>query len=166
MIISIIVAMGKDKTIGSHNALPWKMPADMKHFRELTVGKAVVMGRKTFETLGRPLSNRINIVITGMADYRAPGCIVVHSIEEAVAAAAGQKELMVAGGASIYGQFLARAHVIYMTIIGGEFEGDARFPDFDMSEWRETCREDHAPDENNPFSYVFLTLERKTIAGE
>jgi dihydrofolate reductase len=142
------------------------MPADMKHFRELTVGKAVVMGRKTFETLGRPLSNRMNIIITGMSDYRAPGCIVVHSIEEAIAAAAGRKELMVAGGASVYEQFLARAHRIYMTIIGGEFEGDARFPDIDAGEWIEKSREDHAPDAFNPYPYTFLVLERKTAAEE
>ena len=161
MTTAIIVAMGSNRVIGRDNGMPWHLPADLKHFRQTTLGKPVLMGRKTHESIGRPLPERMNIVITRDRDYDAPGCTVVHSVEEALQAAAGG-EVMVIGGAECYRQVLPRADTIYLTLIHHAFEGDTRFPELPDAEWREVARVDHPPDERNPYPYSFIKLERVT----
>ena len=161
MIISLIVAMGRNRVIGKDNALPWKLPADMKRFREITTGKPIIMGRKTFESIGAVLPNRTNIVMTRDADFRAEGCVVVHSPEEALRAAGDAEEVMVIGGSSIFEQFLPKIVRMYLTVIDEDFEGQSLFPEFDSREWREVERREFAPDEKNVYPYAFLTLEKK-----
>jgi len=161
MIISFVVAMGKNRVIGKDNSLPWSLPADMKHFKDLTTGKPIIMGRKTFESIGKPLPNRTNIIITRDQAYKAEGCIVVNSIDAALLAVEGNEEVMVIGGAQIYKEFLPKANKIYLTIIETDFEGDAYFPEYDIEEWQETAFEEHERDAQNQYDYRFLTLERK-----
>ena len=161
MIISLIAAMGRNRVIGADNALPWDLPADMKRFRQLTMGKPIIMGRKTFESIGKALPGRVNIVMTRDADLRAEGCVVVHSPEEALRAAGDVPEAVVIGGGSIFGQFLPMAQRMYLTMIDKDFQGEAVFPEFDADDWRESERRDCAPDEKNAYSYTFLTLEKK-----
>jgi dihydrofolate reductase len=161
MMISIIAAISKNRVIGNKNKLPWKLPADMQHFVSITKGKPVIMGRKTFESLGKPLPNRINIVLTSDKNYHQDGCVVVHDINGALNAAKEHGEVMVIGGAAIYEQFLPLAGRMYLTLIEGEFEGDAFFPHFNASEWFELESQQHKADPNNPYDYTFVTLERK-----
>lgn len=160
MLISFVVAMARNHVIGNHNQLPWRLPADLQHFKAVTMGKPVVMGRKTFDSIGRPLPGRTNIVVTRDVAYQAEGCVVVHSIDEALRAAGDVAEVMVIGGAEFYRQLLPRADRIHLTRIDAEFEGDAWFPELNDAEWREVAREAHAPDEKNPHAYAFVTLER------
>jgi dihydrofolate reductase len=157
--ISIIVALAKNRVIGIENRLPWHLPGDMQWFRRHTLGKTVVMGRKTYESIGKPLPDRRNVVVTRAADFSAPGCIVVHSLDEALAVAPGS-ELMIMGGEDIYRQTLPRADRLYLTLVDAEVHGDAWFPDFDWSEWREIERTAMPADERNPHPYSFLVLER------
>jgi len=164
MMISLIWAMADDRVIGIENRLPWKLPADMKWFRLHTLGKSIVMGRKTFESFGgKPLPQRTNIVITKDENYQADGIVVVHSIEEALSAAGDVDEVMIIGGMSFYKQMLPQADKLYMTLIHESFKGDAWFPEFDMSEWQEESREEHQPDEKNPHAYSFVTMQRKIV---
>lgn len=161
MTIALIAAMGRNRVIGRGGALPWRLPADLRHFRRLTTGKPVLMGRKTFESIGRPLPERTNIVITRRFGYHAEGCVVFSDLEAAFEAFRNSPELMVIGGGSIYGQALPRASRIYLTVINADFDGDAFFPQIDMSSWRETARSDHAADSNNGYDYSFTVLERQ-----
>ena len=163
MIISLIAAMGRNRVIGGHNTLPWNMPADMAHFRALTRGKPVIMGRKTYESIGHPLPHRPNIIITRDPSYRAEGCKIVHDADAALAAAETAEEIMIIGGAEIYALFLSRAHRMYLTLIEADFAGDARFPEYRADEWRETSREEHAADAANPHPYAFITLEKNGV---
>ena len=156
MIISLIAAMGKNRVIGKDNSLPWKLPADLKRFRQITLGKPVVMGRKTFESLGKPLPNRKNIVITRDKNYKAEGCIVVHSVENALKAAEGNEEVMVIGGEQIFREVLPIANRMYLTFIDKDFEGDAYFPEYNQKEWKETHREEH----KDEYNYAFVDFER------
>jgi dihydrofolate reductase len=165
MMISLIAAMAENRVIGKDNQLPWHLPADLKHFKRLTMGKPIVMGRRTFESIGRPLPGRTNIIVTADTGFREqPGCIVAHSIEEAFEAAAEEAgssdELMVIGGASLYEQTLPLADRIYLTLIHHGFEGQALFPHYDAREWQEIERSDHEPDERNPFAYSFTVMQR------
>ncbi len=167
MIISLIAAMGRNRIIGNNNRLPWNLPADMKRFKALTKGKIVIMGRKTFESIGKPLPNRTNIVITKQ-EIEIPGCIVTGSADSAwLHALVGNLdntpgEVMIMGGASIYKQFLGMADRIYLTIIDDDFEGDAIFPIFENPDvWEETEHIKHDPDEENLYPYTFLTFVRK-----
>lgn len=157
--ISIIVAMAKDNVIGIENRLPWDLPEDMKWFRRHTLGKAVLMGRSTYESIGKPLPQRRNLVLTRDVDYRAPGCTIVHSDDE-VLAAAGEGELMVMGGESVYRQWLPRAQRLYLTEVHASIAGDAWFPPFDRREWREIERCEHATDERHAYPCSFIILER------
>ena len=163
MKLSVIVAMAANRVIGHENRLPWHLPADLKHFKATTLGKPVLMGRKTWESIGRPLPGRINIVITRDTAYEADGCVVVHSLDEAIRAAGETAEAMVIGGAELYRQALPLANKLYLTLVHGEFTGDTRFPQWRQDEWREIERVDHEPDESNLHAYSFLTLER--VAG-
>ncbi|MBM3250707.1 MAG: dihydrofolate reductase [Candidatus Nealsonbacteria bacterium] len=160
-VISIIVAMGNGQVIGINNNLPWNLPADMEHFKKLTRGKPIIMGQKTFESIGKPLPGRRNIILTLDKNYQAPGCLVVYSIEEALEKTREFEEVMICGGASVYSQFIPLADRMYLTLIEGDFEGDAFFPEFDRSEWRESERINNEPDRKNPYKYSFVILERK-----
>lgn len=161
MIISLIAAIDKNRLIGRKgNALPWCLPADLKRFKEVTMGKPVIMGRKTFESIGRPLPGRTNIVITRNRKYEALGCKVVNSAEEALQASGNALEVLIIGGAEIFAQFMPFANRMYLTLIDYEFEGDVYFPMWNLEEWREVSREPHEPDEKNPYKYTFLILER------
>ena len=164
MKISIIVAMDNNGVIGKDSALPWHLPADLQHFKKTTMGKPILMGRKTWESIGRPLPGRTNIVITRDSDYQAEGCIVVNSIDAAMAAAADQDEVMVIGGAEFYRQVLPHADTLYLTRIHASFDGDTVFPELHAADWREVECSDHLADEKNPHNYSFTRLERVTAA--
>ena len=160
MKLSIIVAAAANGVIGRDNQLPWHLPADLRHFKQTTMGKPILMGRKTWESIGRPLPGRTNIVITRDSDYSAAGCVVVNSIDAAMEAAGSQDEIMVIGGAELYRQVLPRTDSVYLTRIHEDFEGDTVFPELNTSEWREVERADQQPDENNPHDYSFIRLDR------
>lgn len=165
--IALIWAMARNRVIGQANALPWRLPADLAHFKSLTTGHPVLMGRKTFASLGRPLPNRTNIVITRERDYAASGCIIAHSLDEALAVAAphvppDDRQIFVIGGADLYTQMLQRADRLYITLVDADVDGDAWFPAFDWQEWQEVERRRHPADEKNAYTCEFLKLERKT----
>jgi len=165
--IALIWAMARNRVIGRHNALPWHLPVDMKHFRELTTGHPVLMGRNTFESLGRPLPNRANIVISSDFRYAPPGVQVAHTLDEALQLAVphvprDHPEIFVIGGEKLYSQMLPCADRLYVTLIDAEIEGDAWFPEFELGAWREIERDLHVANDRNPFACTFLTLERKT----
>lgn len=160
MKISLIVAMDSNGVIGSDNGLPWHLPADLQHFKRTTMGKPILMGRKTWESLGRPLPGRTNIVITHDSGYQAAGCVVVNSIDAALQAAGEQDEVMVIGGAEFYRQVLPRADTLYLTRIHETFSGDTFFPELNEADWREVERSDQAADEKNPHDYSFIRLDR------
>jgi dihydrofolate reductase len=161
MIISLIAAMGKDRVIGINNRLPWRLPADMKHFRAITMGKPVLMGRKTFVSIGRPLPGRTNIVVSQDPDFHPEGVTVARSIAEALTAGGNAEEIMVIGGASFYTQLLPRAQRLYLTEIHHRFTGDAFFPAWNRNDWHEIEREDHNADDENVYPYSFITLARQ-----
>ena len=152
--------MAENRVIGVNNTLPWRLPADLKHFRKLTTGHHVIMGRRNYESIGKPLPDRTNIVITHDPNYRAPGCLVAHSIEEALAIANSDPEIFVIGGAEIYRQALNSADRLYLTLIHAHINGDTYFPEFDGSHWQEVERERHEADERNPYPYTFLIYAR------
>jgi len=159
MRLSLIVAMAENRVIGIDNGLPWTLPADLQHFKRITMGKPIVMGRKTYESLGRPLPGRDNIVVSSNREFQAPGCRVVTSLDEALALAAGADEVMVIGGAMLFELALPRAERLYATLVHAEPQGDTWFPAFG-SEWREVSRDVHAADERNEWPYTFLVYER------
>lgn len=163
MIISLIAAMGKNRTIGNKGKLPWNLPADMKYFRDKTRGKPVIMGRKTHESIGKPLPDRTNIIVTRDGNYKAKGCVVVHSADEALKAAGNAEEVMVIGGSQIYKEFLPKANRMYLTLINAEFEGDTYFPEYKIEEWKEVSYEEHERDAENQYDYAFVVLERNNI---
>ncbi len=166
MRLSIIAAMSANRVIGRNNSLPWKLPADLKRFKNLTMGHHLLMGRKTFESIGQPLPGRTTVVITRQSRYSPTGVLVAHSVEQALQLAAQDSEVFVAGGAQIYQQMLPRADRLYLTSLDKEFEGDAAFPDFDASDWQLIFQETRGPDEKNSYHYSFLTYERiKPEAG-
>ncbi|MDQ7012219.1 MAG: type 3 dihydrofolate reductase [Mariprofundaceae bacterium] len=160
MIISLIWAQDENGIIGKEGKLPWQLPADMAWFREHTLGKPVLMGRKTYESIGKPLPERTNIVLTGQ-DLDIEDCVVVHSPEEAIEAAGDAGEMMVIGGAEIYALFLPRAERLYITEIQHAFDGDTSFPVFNRDEWREIHHEEHTPDDKNAYNYRFVILARR-----
>ena len=161
MNVSLIWAMTDDRVIGINNTLPWRLPADMKWFRQHTLGKPVIMGRATFESLGKkPLPDRQNIVISKQADYQAENVTIVSSIDDAIAAANHAAEIMIIGGASLYSQTLEKADKLYISLVHAQVEGDAWFPEIDFSVWREIERHDHDSDEKNPYPYSFIIMER------
>lgn len=165
MTISLIAALTRNRVIGKNNDLPWRLPDDMKYFMETTRGHCVIMGRKNYESLPhkfRPLAERTNIVITRQSDYSAPGCEVVHSLQEAldVARKKNDAEVFVIGGAEIYGQVLPYAHKLYLTEIDTELTGDTFFPIVDAASFHERSRKHHAADEKHPFAFDFVVYER------
>ena len=159
--ISIIVAASENGVIGAGGALPWRLSDDLRHFKSVTMGKPVVMGRKTWESIGRPLPGRQNIVVTRQAGFEAPGCDIVTSTDAALAAAGGAEEVMIIGGSQVYALFLPVADRVYLTRVHAEVEGDAFFPRLDEDAWRLVSDERHSADERNEFEYSFRVYERK-----
>jgi dihydrofolate reductase len=161
MRISAICAMSENRVIGNQNKLPWHLPADLQHFKKVTLGKPILLGRKTYESIGRPLPDRCNVVITRDMQFQAPGCLVVNSIEHALKAVAYSDEVFIIGGALLYHQTLAMTQRLYLTLIHQDFEGDTFFPDISLQEWAETERIHHEADDKNPYAYSFIVLDKK-----
>ena len=158
--ISLIVAAAENGVIGREGELPWRLSDDLRHFKAVTMGKPIVMGRKTWDSIGRPLPGRQNIVITRQAGFEAPGCDIVSSTEEAVAAAGDVDEIMIIGGSQVYASFLPAADRVYLTRVHAEVDGDAHFPALDEDTWRLVSDERHAADDRNEFDYSFRLYER------
>lgn len=168
MKLSIIAALSTNNVIGRNNDIPWRLSTDLKRFKALTMGHHLLMGRKTYESVGRPLPGRVTVVITRQEGFAPEGVTVVHSLEEAirVAAAANDAEAFIAGGAEIYQQSMHRADRMYLTRVHADVEGDTFFPDFDdVSEWRLTDAEHFDADEKNEHPFSFLTYERAGVEG-
>jgi dihydrofolate reductase len=167
--VSMIVAMTKDRVIGANNQMPWHLPADLKHFKATTMAKPIVMGRKTWESIGRPLPGRRNIVISRQADFRAEGADVFASVADAVALAkssaleAGQSEIFIIGGEAIYRSALALAGKVYLTELDLSVAGDAWFPELPQGEWLETARECYPVTGVGLPAYCFVTLQRNNL---
>ncbi len=161
MIISLIVAMDKNRLIGKNNQLPWHLPADLAHFKSITMGKPIVMGRKTFESIGKPLPGRRNIVITRQKDLKIAGYASFDSLEAVLKALTSEKEIMIIGGATIFEQALPMANKMYLTIIDEAFDGDTFFPSWDPKEWKEISTQSFDPDSKNSYPYRFVELQRK-----
>lgn len=157
--ITAVVAIASNYAIGKNNQLLWHLPNDLKHFKNITAGGTVIMGRKTFDSVGKPLPKRRNIVITRQ-DIEIEGCEVVKSIDEAIALCKTEDEVFIVGGAEIYRQAMHLTNRIYLTIVHQSFDADTFFPEIDYKDWKETEREDHEADEKHQFSYSFITLER------
>ena len=166
--ITIVVAMAENRVIGRDGGLPWRLPADMARFRALTMGKPIVMGRRTHESIGRALDGRRNIVVTRHPGYRAPGCAVARSFDAALDvaldavrdSASGAAEIAVIGGASVYERALPVADRIHLTLVHASIEGDVRFPEFEPGTWREVAREERGADERNRYDLSFIELAR------
>jgi len=158
-LLTIIVAADLDNGIGIDNTLPWRLPEDLAHFKRLTTGHPIIMGRKTFDSIGRPLPNRRNIVVTRNAEWRHDGVEPVMSLDDARTLVVGDAQAFIIGGAQIYRQALAFADQVVLTRVGGSFECDAHFPSLPESEWQETAREDHVSADG--LAYAFITLHRK-----
>jgi len=159
--------MSRNRVIGLENGLPWRLPRDLAHFKSLTVGHPVIMGRRTWESLGKPLPNRTNIVLTREPDFRANGCQIAHTIGDAIRCSgdrdAGESPPFVIGGAELYRQTLSRASRLCVTIVEAWIKGDAYFPEFDLNQWTEISRQWAAADEKNPFATCFLEFEKKRL---
>ena len=158
--ISLIAAMANNRVIGKDNQMPWHLPADLKHFKAVTLGKPVVMGRKTFESIGRPLPGRRNLVISRQTDLQLDGVDVFHSIEDALADLAGIEEVMIIGGGRLYQQMISFADKLYITWIQTEIEGDTKFPAFDESDYKVLDRSHYKADEKNVFDLEFVEYQR------
>ncbi len=164
MKLAMIAALAQNRVIGNNNQLPWRLPNDLKYFKATTMGKPVIMGRKTFESIGKPLPGRSNIVLSNKKDFCPPGVEVAHSTEGALTLAKKAAlhnivdELMVIGGEQLYNRFLPYSDRLYLTLIHADVEGDAYFPLLDHSQWKELSREDFAASGDNPYDYSFVVL--------
>lgn len=161
MPVSIIVAASKNNVIGKDNQLIWHLSADLKRFKTLTTGHHIIMGRKTFESIGKPLPNRTSIIITRQTDYKADGCIVVNSLEEALKKVPAEQEAFIIGGGTIYKEAINKADKLYLTLVHAEFDGDTFFPEHDEKIWNCLNREDHISDEKNEYAYSFIDYVKK-----
>ena len=161
MKISLIVAMATNRAIGLNNEMPWHLSADLKKFKQITMGAPILMGRKTYESIGRLLPGRTNIIISRNSDYQQDGCLVFNSIEQAVASCQKYDEIFVIGGATFYEAMIELADKLYLTEINKEFEADTFFPVINRAEWKEVAREDILNDSTVDFSYSFITLEKR-----
>jgi dihydrofolate reductase len=159
--LELIVAASENGVIGRDNALPWRLPADLRRFKAITLGKPVLMGRSTHESIGRPLPGRVNFVLSRKAGYSAAGCEIVRTIEEARERSAGCAAIMVIGGAEVYRQCLPLARLIHLTLVHAEVRGDTLFDGWRGPEWRETGRARSEADPQHEFAYSFITLERR-----
>ncbi|WP_018982925.1 type 3 dihydrofolate reductase [Salinimonas chungwhensis] len=165
MKIAMIAAMAADRVIGMDNTMPWHLPADLRHFKAVTLGKPVVMGRKTYESIGKALPGRTNIVVSGQADFSPSDAHKVNAIDDAVRLASElaseAQEVMIIGGGRIYEAMLEKADKLYLTFIDLTVDGDTQFPEYSHLNWQQTASESHAADDNNPYNYQFVTLERQ-----
>ncbi len=161
MPISIIVAASQNNVIGKDNQLIWRLSADLKRFKALTTGHHIIMGRKTFDSIGKPLPNRTSIIITRQADYKAEGCIVVNSLEEALEKVPVDQEAFIIGGGTIYSEAIDKADKLYLTRVQNKFDGDTFFPKLDFKFWESVKREDHMPDAKNEHAYSFIDYTKK-----
>ncbi len=159
--LTIIAAVAKNNALGKNNGLIWHLPADLKRFKEITLGHHIIMGRKTFESLGKPLPNRTTIIITRNPDYVVPGCIVVNALEDAIQAATEDENPFILGGAEIYKQAMSFADILDLTLVHEAFDGDAFFPVIDMLKWTETSRQDFRADKKNIYDYSFVQYKKK-----
>ena len=159
--ISIIVAIAKNGVIGDKNTLLWHLREDMVHFRTTTSGHPVIMGRKTYDSIGRPLPKRTNVVITRDTNLSIEGCIIAHSLSEAVEMFSTEEEIFIIGGAQIYAQALEIADRLYLTVIDHEYQGDSSFPEINYNDWQEIAREDFARGEEFEHPFSFITLDKK-----
>ena len=159
--LSLIVAMAQNRTIGVNNTLPWRCPEDLKHFKALTMGHHMIMGRKTFDSIGRPLPGRTTVVVTRNTGLQIEGCLIAHSLKAAIAACAGDEEIFIVGGAELYRQAITLVDTLYITEVQQEVEGDAHFPEFDKSAWRETSRVVNSQLTPQPLDFHFVTYRRK-----
>lgn len=158
--VSVIAALAKNRVIGIENRLPWRLPEDLAHFKALTLNHPILMGRKTFESLGRPLPGRTNIVITRNVDYRRDGCLVADSIPAAIALCEDADEVFFIGGAELYAQVIPLADRLYLTEVDVDAQGDAWFPDYDRSAFREISRESHTGGKGDTLRFDFVVYER------
>jgi len=156
--VAVIAAMARNRVIGINNTLPWHLPEDLKHFKALTMGHHIIMGRKTYDSIGRPLPGRTTVIVTRDPAYRMEGCLVANSPEQAIALCGDDPEIFFVGGAELYRQVLPLADRLYITEIQAEYEGDAEFPEIDASVWREACRESHVSQAG--LGYDFVTYRR------
>ena len=156
-----MVAVSRNGVIGRDNQLPWRLPDDLAYFKRVTMGHPILMGRRTYESIGRALPGRLNIVVTHQRGYEAPGCVVAHSLEEAWRAAGDAAEISIIGGTVIFRETLPFADRIHLTEVDAEVEGDTFFPPFDRTEWRETEVLRHAPDERHRYPFRIVVLDRK-----
>jgi dihydrofolate reductase len=161
MMRSLVVAVAENGVIGRDNRLPWRLPDDLAYFKRVTMGHPIVMGRRTYESIGKPLPGRENIVVTHQRDYRAPGCTVVHSLEEAWNAANGAQEVSVIGGTAIFRDTLPVADRIHLTEVHANVEGDTFFPAFDRTQWRETEIARHEADARHSYPFRIVVLDRR-----
>ncbi|MBD1398724.1 dihydrofolate reductase [Pontibacter sp. JH31] len=161
--IAIVVAIAENNVIGKDNQLIWHLPADLRHFKQKTMGHPMIMGRKTFESIGKPLPGRTTIIVTRQKDYQVEGCIVVNSVEEAIAKGKelDSEQVNIVGGAEIYKQALPLVDTLYLTRVHHAFEGDTFFPELKEAEWQEVSSESHEPDEKNKYAYTFKRYSRK-----
>ena len=159
--LSLIVALSENHVIGRNNQLPWHLPADLQHFKRLTMGHHLIMGRKTFESIGRPLPGRITVVVSRDRSLKIDGCTVAHSLPEAMANCTSDPQVFVVGGADIYAQALGLADTLYITEIQQDVIGDAWFPEFNRSEWQEVSREIHRQETPEPLEYHFAEYRRR-----
>jgi dihydrofolate reductase len=160
MRLSLVVAAAENGVIGAGNQLPWRLPDDLKHFKAITMGKPILMGRKTYESIGKPLPGRTNIVLSRCRDLSLPGCVVVDSVQAAIATAGDAEELAVIGGAEVYAQALPSADLIHLTRVHATIEGDVTFPELSSREWTEQFIERHPADERHTYPFSFMVLER------
>lgn len=160
--ICAIAALGRGGVIGNKNDLPWHLPADLKHFKQVTMGCPIIMGRKNHESIGRALPGRMNIIISRQDSYEAEDCIVVKSTEEALSKAANAERVFVIGGSEIYKLFLPVVERLYLTRIDADFNGDTFFPEIDQNSWNVTSQRSYDADKDNPYAYTFVQLSRKT----
>jgi dihydrofolate reductase len=160
--ISLIVAMAKNRVIGINNTLPWHLPPDLKHFKSLTMGHHIVMGRKTYESIGKPLPGRTSVVVTRNAGYAVSGVLVVNSLPAAIQACGDDKEIFVIGGAELYHHAITLADRIYLTEIDADIDGDAHFPEFNRDEWHEVSRDMNSQREPQPLDFHFVTYQRNS----
>jgi dihydrofolate reductase len=160
--IAIIVAMSENRVIGRDNGLPWHLPADLKHFKAISTGHPILMGRKTFVSLGKPLPKRTNIIVTRQKDFAVEGAVVVHSIAEGLKLAKEQEEqVFVIGGADIFKQAIPQVDTLFLTIVHAEVEGDVFFPELEPDEWQEVERERHEADEKHAYAFSFVKMVRR-----
>lgn len=160
MRLALIVAMDQQGVIGLNNDLPWKLSADLQYFRQVTMGKPLIMGRNTHESIGRPLPGRLNIVVTHQEDYQATGCVVVTSIEAALKYCADAEEVMVMGGASLYAQLLPQVQRLYITQVHASVKGDTWFPEINRQQWQLIQQHAHSADSKNQYNFSFEVYDR------